>query len=271
MSIHQDCSSCTDPSENSQHLFLPVYLDSSGTVLDNSQNAVSSLDSSYNFLMDASFIQANYIRLMLTYKKINNLYTFKFNNTYKTLLDNSVKADIENTNISIYDCSFNSGNIPTPQSLGNVFVQYIADTLLGHPMSQAFIANDDIIVNDINSSNLHLQFSTALTNTLNTSTFQSNDICNSILLQLKSELSDRFINEVENTEYPLPLCPGDYISLFVKMKSNIQLDNTVGYTNPDPYNLLKTMFQTNQHVEFDDNNSLMKLKERIWRIRIKLT
>ena len=95
-------------SENSQHLFLPVYLDSSGTVLDNSQNAVSSLDSSYNFLMDASFIQANYIRLMLTYKKINNLYIFKFNNTYKTLLDNSVKADIENTNISIYDCSFNS-------------------------------------------------------------------------------------------------------------------------------------------------------------------
>ena len=40
-------------------LFLPVYLDSDGTVLDSSTNAVSSMDSSYNFVMHTSQTSAD--------------------------------------------------------------------------------------------------------------------------------------------------------------------------------------------------------------------
>ena len=71
MSIQQDCSSCSNNDEEDQHVFLPVYLDSSGTVLDVSQNVASTLDASYNFIMEANLTLANYIRSMISYKNNN--------------------------------------------------------------------------------------------------------------------------------------------------------------------------------------------------------
>ena len=91
----------------------------------------------------------------------------------KNLLNSGLKNDLEKTSISIYDGSFNSGHSPISDSLGQVYVQYIADTLIGHPLSQAFISNDGSIINDINNSNIYSQFTNALINGLNTTTFQS--------------------------------------------------------------------------------------------------
>ena len=187
------------------NIFLPVYLDSSGNVLDISQNASSVLDSSYNFLMTAAYSKADYIRSFISYKNNNETFTFKYNNTYKNLFSAGLKNDLENTYISIYDSSFNSGHVPRPDYLGQVYVQYIADTLIGHPLSQAFISNDGSIINDINNSNIHTKFINALTNGLNTTSFQSNNICNSILIQMKKLMPERFDNEQQNTEYPFLL------------------------------------------------------------------
>ena len=36
------------------------------------------------------------------------------------------------------------------------------------------------------------------------------------------------------------------------------------------YDMLKSMFADNIHVEFDDNDKTMKLIEKVWRIKIKL-
>ena len=272
MSIHQDCSSCIGMEDLEEHIFLPVYLDSSGTVLDVSQNAVTTLDSSYNFLMTAEYSDANYIRSMLSYKKINNNYTFKYDNTYKNLFIAGLKNDIEKTNISMYDGSFNSGHTSMPDTIGQVYVQYIADTLVGHPMAQAFISNDGKIVNDINNSNIHLQFANALINGLNTTTFNSNNICNSILLQMKDLMSDRFVNEEENTEYPLPFCHDDKLIIYIKMSCNINLDNPNGnYENTSEYDILKGMFENKDDVIFVDETKKMKLSEKTWRIKINLT
>jgi len=271
MSIHQDCSSCTDISENEQHVFLPVYLDSSGTVLDISENVASILDASYNFLMTAAYMQANHIRSSISYKNDNETFTFKYNNTYKNLLNSGLKNDLEKTSISIYDGSFNSGHLPLSDSLGQVYVQYIADTLIGHPLSQAFISNDGSIVNDINNSNIYSQFTNALINGLNTTTFQSNNICNSILIQMKKMMPTRFDDEVDNTEYQLPFCPDDKISIYIKMKCNVNLDNNVGsYTNTSEYDILKNMFENRDDVEFNDSTNEMKLTKKVWRIKIKL-
>tara|TARA_X000000368_G_scaffold415175_1_gene406419 strand:- start:73 stop:891 length:819 start_codon:yes stop_codon:yes gene_type:complete len=271
MSIHQDCSSCVSDDEEDQHVFLPVYLDSSGTVLDVSQNVASTLDASYNFIMTANTTLANYIRSMISYKNNNETYTFKYNNTYKTLLDNGLKSDFENTNITIYDGSFNSGNIPVQDTIGQVYVQYIADTLIGHPLAQAFISNDGSIVNDINNSLVSEQFTNALINGLNTSTFASNDVCSSIIIQMKKWMPTRFNNEVANTEYFLPFCPDDNLSIYIKMKCNIALDNTIGdYTNKSEYDILKNMFEDKVDVSFNDSTKDMNLKEKVWRIKIKL-
>jgi len=269
MSIHQDCSSCADISDNEQHVFLPVYLDSSGTVLDSSQNAASKLDASYNFLMTANYTTAIDLRAMISYKNNNETYTFKYNTTYKNLFSSGLKNDLENTNISMYDGSFNSGHSSIPDNLGQVYVQYIADTLIGHPLSQAFISNDESIVNDINNGNIYLQFTNAMIGGLNTVTFASNDICTSILLQMKNLMADRFENEIANTEYQLPFCPEDNISIYINMRCNIGLNDTSG-TDTYKYNLLKTMFENRADVEFNDTINEMKLIKKVWRIKIKL-
>ena len=273
MSIHQGCLDCIEKNiDDTNQLFIPVYLDSSGVVLDNSQNAVTSLDASYNFLMEAVQTQANYFRSMISYKKINDQYTFKYNDLNKTLMNDSLKYDIENTNINIYNGTFNSGHSPTSTKLAHVYIQYIADTLAGHPFSHAFISNESAIINKLNSSNIHSQFINAIINNLNTTTYNENSICNSILLQMKEIMSNRFENELDNVEYPLPFCPEDNITLFIKMKCDIELDNEVGntHTTNKRYDILKSMFNNVDDVEFIDETQKMKLTEKVWRVRIKL-
>ena len=272
MSIHQDCSSCDDISNNEPHIFLPVYLDSSGIVLDNSQNYINQLDSSFNFIMVADLTQANYLRSTISYKNNNESYTFKYNLANKTLLLDSLKYDLENTNISIYNSTFNSGHSPSDTNLANVYLQYIADTLIGHPFSQAFISNDSTIIHKLNSSNIQTQFINALIKNLNTNTFNINTICESIILQMKRNMPNRFSNEENNTEYNLPFCPGDYISLFIKMNCNVELENTLGQklSEISQYDMLKSMFDDNINIVFNDTDKTMKLIEKVWRIKIQL-
>jgi hypothetical protein len=209
---------------------------------------------------------------MISYNKNNNEYTFKYDEINKILLSNSLKYDLENTNISIHEGTFNSGNSPSTDILSKTYIQYIADTLIGHPMSQAFISNKQAIINKLHASNIHTQFINAITNNLNTNSFNGNDICRSILLQMKENMYYRFHNEEDNTEYPLPFCPGDYITLFIKMKCDIELDNNVGetFTENSQYDILKSMFENKEGVHFNDDNKSMKLIEKVWRIKLKL-
>ena len=47
-------------------MYLPVYLDSQGKVMDNSTNYVSIIDSSYNFTLSASQLSASDLSNLLT-------------------------------------------------------------------------------------------------------------------------------------------------------------------------------------------------------------
>ena len=282
-SIHGgDCATPTN-----QHIFVPIYLDNNKIVIDSSQNAANTLDASYNFIMNANYTTAEYLRLFLKYKKNENDYTFKFNESYKILFEQALKNDIENTLVTIYDSSFNTGINPGEASIGRMFVRYIADSLMGHPFAQAFIANESEIISTVVNSNLHLQLSTVLKENLTTSTYNSNEICESVMIQFVDDSPDRFFNEAEDTEYNFPFCPGDYISLFVRMNCSINLNEHTGYTgvygNSDLsgvgqgqassvnlYQVLKSIYGSKTETIFDDANETMKIVEKIWRIKICL-
>ena len=271
-SIHTDCSDCEVFTPTTQHVFLPVYLNNEKIVLDSSENAVTTLDASYNFIMNADYATANFFREFLRYKKKDNVYTFSFNEGYKILFENALKSDIENTATTIYDSSFNSGINPQEASVGRMLVRYIADTLMGHPFAQAFIANESEIINSVNISNLHLQLTSALIDGLSTSSFSSQEICNSLMIQFVEDSPDRFLYEEEDTVYKFPFCPGDYVSLFIKMNCTINLNEITSgsATTTNIYQMLKNIFGSKSDVVFDDSAEQMKLVEKIWRIKIKL-
>ena len=271
-SIHTDCSDCKVFTPTTQHVFLPVYLNNKKIVIDGSENAVTTLDASYNFIMNAEYATANFFREFLKYKKVSNAYLFSFNESYKILFENALKSDIENTETTIYDSSFNSGINPQEASVGRMLVRYIADTLMGHPFAQAFISNESEIINSVNTSNLHLQLTSAVVDGLSTSSFSSQEICNSLMVQFVEDSPDRFLYEADDTVYKFPFCPGDFVSLFIKMNCTINLNEITSdaASTTNVYQMLKNIFGNKPDVIFDDSNEKMKLVEKIWRIKIKL-
>lgn len=253
------------------HVFLPVYLDSDQQVLDNSTNSVETLDASYNFVMTTSYSSASNISQFLLYKKSNGNYTFKFNDSYKILFENDMKKDISSAIIDIYNDTFSSGIDAGSASIGRMFVRYITDTLMGHPFAQGFIKNETDIINDIRNSNLHKQITYSLSNNLSTSSFTSDNICLSLLNQFLENSSERFSNDQDDTEYNFPFQTGDFITLFIKMNCTINLDDiTSAHHTKSAYDILKQMFGNKENVEFNDNDSMIKINQSIWRIKIEL-
>lgn len=252
------------------HVFLPVYLDGNKQVIDNSTNAVETLDASFNFIMNTTFTQATNLSQFLKYKKSNNNYLFKFNESYKIICENQIRNDISGSYIELYDTSFNSGISPEQASIGRMLVRYIADTLMGHPFAQAFITNESEIISKVIESNLHKQITISLSNNLSTSSFTNDNVCLSLLNQFLENSPERFSNDVDDTEYNFPFQSGDYITLFIKMNSSITLDNRSTMTTKSSYDILKSLFQGNINVTFNDTDSTLKINEKIWRIKIQL-
>ena len=254
----------------SSHVFLPVYLDANKKVLDNSTNAVETLDASFNFLMNTTYCTAANISNFLKYKKNNNNYTFKFNESYKILTENNMKNDISGSSIELYNSNFYSGIDSGKACIGRMFVRYIADVLMGHPFNQAFIANESKIIDDVNNSNLHKQLTTFLSDGLTTTSFNNNNICLSLINQYLEQSPERFNNTTDDTEYNFPFQGGDFITLFIKMKSIISLEKRSVETQLSSYDLLKRIFQNKNHITFDDSNNQLNIDQSIWRIKIEL-
>lgn len=246
------------------HVFLPVYLNSNKEILDNSTNAVETLDASFNFLMDTTYCSANYLKQFLKYRKSNDKYYFKFNESYKILSENQIKNDIYYSSIELYDSSFNSGVSPNKANIGRMLVRYICDTLLGHPFAQAFLANEKDIIDTVRNSNLHKQITFSLSKNLSTSEFSSDDICLSLLKQFLDLSPERFSNDQDDTEYNFPFQTGDFITLFIKMNCYINLSkrttkqstttttNLASWTHTYDYGLKNTYKLNNT---YDSSNS----------------
>jgi hypothetical protein len=245
-------------------MYLPVYLDSQGKVMDNSTNYVSIIDSSYNFTLPATQMTASDLSNLLTYKTNSGNYTFQYNYSQKVSINNSMKSDLENVNLSLDGDNFVSSNNASSRPLHEMYLQYIADILTGHPLGQAMIKNDFSIITEVKNCKLYEQFTNVLTNGLFTSNYQSNIIAETVVEQLQNEASSRFANRVDDTEYGIPFQSGDKISIFVKMRTNVNLEGTP----INQFSILSSIYQNNPYVEFVNTN--MKIKESKWRILITL-
>lgn len=245
-------------------MYLPVYLDSQGKVMDNSTNFISIIDSSYNFTLAAVQMSASDLSNLLTYKTNNGNYTFQYNYSQKVSINNSMKSDLENVNLSLDGDNFVSSNNTSNTPLHDMYLQYIADILTGHPLGQAMIKNDFSIITEVKNCKLYEQFTNVLTNGLFTSNYQSNIIAETVVEQLQNEVSSRFDNRVDDTEYSIPFQSGDKISIFVKMRTKVNLEGTPS----NQFSILSSMYQNNPYIEFVNTN--MKIKESKWRIVITL-
>ena len=246
-------------------MYLPVYLDSQGKVMDNSTNYVSIIDSSYNFTLSASQLSASDLSNLLTYKTDSSgNYTFQYNYSQKVSINNAMKSDLENVNLSLDGNTFVSTNNTSNTPLHDMYLQYIADILTGHPLGQAMIKNDFSIITEVKNCKLYEQFTHVLTNGLFTSNFQSHTIAETVVEQLQNEASSRFANRTNDTEYSIPFQSGDKISIFVKMRTNVNLEGTP----VNQFSILSSMYQNNPYIEFVNTN--MKIKESKWRIVITL-
>ncbi len=245
-------------------MYLPVYLDSQGKVMDNSTNYVSIIDSSYNFILTASQMSASGLANLLTYKTNSGNYTFQYNYSQKVSTNNSMQSDLENVNLSLDGDNFVSSNNASNTPLHEMYLQYIADILTGHPLGQAMIKNDFSIITEVKNCKLYEQFTDVLTNGLFTSNYQSNIIAETVVEQLKREASSRFDNRVDDTPYNIPFQSGDKISIFIKMRTNVNLEGTP----INQFSILSSIYQNNPYIEFVNSN--MTIKESKWRILITL-
>ena len=261
-----------DNEADTSSLYLPVYLDSSKNVLDNSSNAIETLDSSYNFTMTASSFTAAKLSQFIKFKKNGNNYTYKFDSNYDTIVKDSIREDLVNQYVNLQNNIFISGTSTHRTTLGGYFVQYISDIIMGHPKAQMFIKNDQTIIDDINKSNINEQFNEALKTNLTTNSFTYNEVCDSILKQLIGDTPSRFIDIIDDTEYEIPYQKDDYFVIFVKISGNIDLEERSSETTGEHsnYNILKNLYSSNIYLTFNDAAQNIKTNQSIWRLIIQL-
>lgn len=257
-------------------LFLPVYLDSDGTVLDSSENAVSSMDSSYNFVMHTSQTSADSFSKFIKLKiDENDIPSFIFNQSYKTQLNNQLISDISGTKLIHFDEKFFTNQRNTnDDTLGNMLIQYISSIIFDDPRVKNAVSNSSDIINNVLNSNLHEQFTNVISLNLDETNFNTNSIINAMYKQLKSTNNSRFTEFVANTTYDFPIKSGDQIAIFVKMKANLVFNRIHSAGNTEYlYRLLKKdkKLSTNSLIEFNDVDLTIKVLPTTWKIIINLS
>ncbi|RZD41415.1 MAG: hypothetical protein CXT73_04995 [Methanobacteriota archaeon] len=260
------------------NLYLPVYLDSNGLVQNLPANAVSTMDASSNFIMHCNQTKASTFSKFIKYNvDIFDNHKFKYNSTEKTNFETELITDIENETLYHYDRKFlDNIEFTTDNTLSNFLIQYISAILFDRPDVNNVITNQTNLTSSIINSNIQQQISSAVKNSLNTSTFQTgNAAILSMFNQIKSQIPDR-IEDTINVEYNFPIKSGDTIALFIKMNANLAFNQTSadnGHTE-ELYNVLKNNIDWKPSyynlLEFDDVNRTVNIVPSTWRIIINL-
>ena len=268
-----------------KNLFLPVYLDSEGKVMDTSANATSSMDSSFNFVMTGIQSSADTLSNFIKYKvDASGVPTFIYNDVQRINFNSQLLTDISNQIVSHYETFFfNSTRNTTNNTIGDMYTQYISDILFDTPSLSGSITNKEQIINKIVGSRLNEQFTNSIANGLNQLEYDYNLIGHTLYEQLKNEMPHRFENEQVDTAYNFPVESGDDIALFVKMRSDIFYNNyakaeTESYEqmNDDHesvlnyYTQLKAIYEDKEQLIFDDTQMTVKIKPTTWRVVINL-
>ena len=152
-----------------KNLFLPVYLDSEGKVMDSSANSTSSMDSSYNFVMTGINSSADTLSKFIKYKvDASGVPTFIYNDGERVNFNNQLLLDISNQIVSHYETYFfNQTRNTTNNTIGDMYTQYISDILFDSPSLSGSITNKKQIIDKIVNSRLNEQFTNSIANGLN--------------------------------------------------------------------------------------------------------
>jgi hypothetical protein len=268
-----------------KNLFLPVYLDSEGKVMDTSANATSSMDSSFNFVMTGLQSSADTLSNFIKYKvDASGVPTFIYNDVQRINFNSQLLTDISGQAVSHYETYFfNSTRNTTNSTIGDMYTQYISDILFESPSLSGSITNKNQIINKIVDSRLNEQFTNSIANGLNQLEYDYNLIAHTLYEQLKNEMPHRFENEQVDTAYNFPVESGDDIALFVRMRSDIFYnsyaraeDETDEQMNDGQeavlnyYTQLKAIYEDKEQLIFDDTLMTVKIKPTTWRVVINL-
>lgn len=268
-----------------KNLFLPVYLDSEGKVMDTSANSTSSMDSSFNFVMTGLQSSADTLSNFIKYKvDVSGVPTFIYNDVQRINFNSQLLTDISGQAVSHYETYFfNSTRNTTNGTIGDMYTQYISDILFDSPSLSGSITNKEQIINKIVGSRLNEQFTNSIANGLSQLEYDYNLIAHTLYEQLKNEMPHRFENEQVNTAYNFPVESGDDIALFVRMRSDVFYNNYARAEDETDeqmndgqeavlnyYNQLKAIYEDKEQLIFDDANYTVKIKPTTWRVVINL-
>tara|TARA_B100001287_G_scaffold276826_1_gene289815 strand:- start:2220 stop:3575 length:1356 start_codon:yes stop_codon:yes gene_type:complete len=268
-----------------KNLFLPVYLDSEGKVMDTSANSTSFMDSSFNFVMTGINSSADTLSKFIKYKvDASGVPTFIYNDGERVNFNNQLLLDISNQIVSHYETYFfNQTRNTTNNTIGDMYTQYISDILFDSPSLSGSITNKNQIIDKIVNSRLNEQFTNSIANGLNQLEYDYNLIGHTLYEQLKNEMPHRFENEQINTAYNFPVESGDDISLFVRMSSDVFYNSHARAEDKthdqrqdgqddvsDYYNQLKAVFDNKEQLLFNDTEMTVKIKPTTWRVVINL-
>ena len=155
---------------------------------------------------------------------------------------------------------------PTPASVRQHFLQYIASLMFGHPQAQAPIKNDNDILTDLSNDNLGSQFAVRLGD--------ASDIRHSILEQLiAADVSgDRFDISDNDTYHQYPFLAGDKIVFRIAMQGTLNADSPTSLQSGTVSNakLLYQLFNNIAGIAVTDNSVVGTVQERYWKITITL-
>ena len=115
-------------------------------------------------------------------------------------------------------------------SLGDIFLRYVATHLTGHPLGQAFIKNDTQFIDDINGSSPgqarvveNLVASLLQNLSVGATEGEYNDVLYSIYSQILLQQRAR-IGVPSSVARPFPLLPNDNVVLYIDGRVNLLND-----------------------------------------------
>ena len=245
--------------------YLPIYLDSTGKMTTNTEHIYSNIEADYNFTLSALYTKAINISKFIKYRRINGKTSFIYEPKQIPIIEAALKNDLITQPLFHVEQKFISNYNTVSGTLSNLYIQYISDLLVGHPLTSSMINNTSQIETIINSSKIETQIINVLKMGLNEIQYSMNNIfLNSMFNQLKNEKPQRIINRKDFEIYYFPIYNGDDLSIFVKMQANIPLE----YYD---YLTFKTIYKNNFRLEFVDIDNIVKIKPTTWRIFINLS
>ena len=159
-------------------------------------------------------------------------------------------------------------------SLGNILVRYIATHLMGHPLAQAFITNDESIENDVNGTGqnqskiaetLITQFNDNLV--ADATTPSKNRIIQSLFEQMIAGDINRFMVGDDSGKKPIPFQTGDNLVFYISTKAKLAIDSNV--ISPATPITLTELFPNSVYPLLSDATG--ELDSGLWKVTLTIS